>query len=82
MATISYKKLWVSEFNKIVSKKDKVKDRDFSQVKLEVHDTYEKDGKVSTNLKNTGDSDVINKGYLDGKNILKRRSYFINRKKL
>ena len=39
MAHISYNKLWESEFNKIVSKKDKVQDIKINQLKLEVHDT-------------------------------------------
>ena len=40
MASISYKKLWGSEFDKIVSKRDKLRDLNFSQLKLEVHDSY------------------------------------------
>ena len=40
-----------------------------NQLKLEVHDTYKKDEKLTTNFEPTDDSDVINKGYLDEKLI-------------
>ena len=36
-------------------------------MKLEVHDTYKKDEKLTTNFKPTDNLDVINKGYLDEK---------------
>ena len=39
MAYISYKRLWESEFDNIVFKKEKVRDLNFIQLKLEVHDT-------------------------------------------
>ena len=65
MAYISYKKLWESEFDGIVSKRDKLQDANISQLKLEVHDTYKKDEKLTTNFEPTDNSDVINKGYLD-----------------
>ena len=42
MAYISYKKLWESEFDNIVSLKDKVQHLNISQLKLEVHSTYKK----------------------------------------
>ena len=32
---------------------------------LEVHDTYKKDEKITTNFEPTNDEDVINKTYLD-----------------
>ena len=67
MAYISYKKLWESEFDGIVSKRDKLQDANISQLKLEVHDTYKKDEKVTTNFEPIDNSDVINKGYLDEK---------------
>ena len=67
MAYISYNKLWESEFDGIVSKRDKLQDSNISQLKLEVHDTYEKDEKLTTNFQTVDDSDVINKGYLDSK---------------
>ena len=41
-----------------------------NQLQLEVHDSYEKDGKITTNFEAVDDEDVINKGYLDSK-ILK-----------
>ena len=67
MAYISYNKLWESEFDGIVSKRDKLQDSNISQLKLEVHDAYKKDEKISTNFEPIDNSDVINKGYLDEK---------------
>ena len=67
MAYISYNKLWVSEFDGIVSKRDKLQDLNISQLKLEVHDTYKKDEKITTNFEPNDNEDVINKGYLDSK---------------
>ena len=67
MAYISYNKLWESEFDGIVSRRDKLQDSNISQLKLEVHDTYKKDEKITTNIEPVEDSDVINKGYLDKK---------------
>ena len=67
MAYITYNKLWESEFDGVVSKRDKLQDSDFNQLKLEIHDTYEKDEKITTNFKPVDDSDVINKNYLDSK---------------
>ena len=40
MAYISYNELWETEFDNIVSDKDKVQDMIINQPKLEVHDTY------------------------------------------
>ena len=42
MAYISYNKLWESEFDNIVSKRDKLQDLNIIQLKLEVQDTYKK----------------------------------------
>ena len=67
MAYISYNKLWESEFDGIVSKRDKLQDLNINQLKLEVHDTYKKDEKITTNFEPIDDSDVINKAYLDEK---------------
>ena len=67
MAYKSYNKLWESEFDGIVSKRDKLQDANFSQLKLEVHDTYKKDEKTTTIFEPIDNSDVINKGYLDEK---------------
>ena len=69
MAYISYNKLWESEIDGIVSKRDKLQDLNINQLELEVHDTYKKDEKLTTNFKPVADSDVINKGYLDSKLI-------------
>ena len=38
-----------------------------NNLKLEVHDTYKKDEKITTNFKPIDNEDVINKGYLDSK---------------
>ena len=67
MAYISYNKLWESEFDNIVSKKDKVQDLNINQLKLEVHDTYKKEEKITTNFEPTDNTGVINKAYLDTK---------------
>ena len=55
--------------NSIVSKRDKVQDSNINQLKLEVHDTYKKDEKLTTNSEPVNNEDVINKGYLDEKLI-------------
>ena len=51
MAYISYNKLWESEFDGIVSKRDKLQDSNINQLKLEIHDTYKKDEKIKQTLK-------------------------------
>ena len=53
--------------NGIVSKRDKLQDLNTNQLKLEVHDTYKKDEKLTTNFEAVDNEDVINKGYLDPK---------------
>ena len=67
MAYISYNKLWESEFDGIVSSRDKLQDLNINQLKLEVHDTYKKDEKITTNFEPSNNEDVINKAYLDEK---------------
>ena len=67
MAYISYNKLWESEFDGIVSKRNKLQDANISQLKLEVYDTYKKDEKLTTHFEAVDSEDVINKGYLDSK---------------
>ena len=67
MAYISYNKLWESEFDGIVSKRDKLQDSNINQLKLEIHDIYKKDEKTTTNSEAVNDVDVINKAYLDDK---------------
>ena len=74
MAYISYNKLWESEFDGIVSKRDKLQDLNINNLKLEVHDTYKIDEKLTTNFEPVDDLDVINKAYLDGK-LLKINSH-------
>ena len=80
MAYISYNKLWESEFDGIVSKRDKLQDANISQLKLEVHDTYKKDEKITTNFEPVDNEDVINKGYLDSK-LLKIDGHLSNLEK-
>ena len=67
MAYITYNKLWESEFDGIVSKRDKLQYLKIIQLKLEVHDTYKKDEKIATNFEAVEDGAVINKAYLDSK---------------
>ena len=67
MAYISYNKLWESEFDGIVSKRDKLQDRNINQLKLKVDDTYKKDEKLTTSFEAVNNEDVINKSYLDEK---------------
>ena len=67
MAYNSYNKLWKTEFDGIVSEKDKLQDLNIIQLKLEVHDTYKEDEKITTNFEPIKDGDVINKAYLDSK---------------
>ena len=59
--------MWESEFDGIVSKRDKLQDLNINQLKLEVHDTYKKDEKLTTNFEAVDEKDVINKSYLDSK---------------
>ena len=42
MAYISHNKLWESQFDGIVSKRDKLQDLNIIQSKLEAHDTNKK----------------------------------------
>ena len=67
MAYFSYHKLWESEFDGVVSKRDKLQDLNINQFKLEVHDTYKEDEKITKHFESVDDKDVINKGYLDSK---------------
>ena len=67
MAYISYNRLWESEFDGIVSKRDKLQDSNINQIKLEVHDSYKKDENLTTDFEPVDNEDVINKSYLDSK---------------
>ena len=42
MTYTGYNKLWESEFDKIVSKKDEVQDMNINQLKLQVHDSLKR----------------------------------------
>ena len=80
MAYISYNKLWESEFDGIVSKRDKLQDLNINQSKLEVHNIYNKDQKITTNFEAVDDKDVINKAYLDSK-LLKKDGHLLKLEK-
>ena len=67
MVYISHNRLWESEYDNIVSKRDKLQDLNNNQLKLKVHDSYKKDEKITTDFEPTDDSDVENKTYLDEK---------------
>ena len=82
MAYISQNKLWQSKFDGIVSKRDKLQDINISQSELEVHDTYKKDEKMTTNFEAVDGEDVINKAHLDEKLIENKQSPIIVRKNL
>ena len=81
MAHISYNNLWESEFDRIVSKKDKKQQMNIKQLKLEVHDSYKKDEKITTKFEAMKNEDVINTAYLEEK-FLKKWSLFKSRKRL
>ena len=38
-----------------------------NQLKLEIHDTYKKDEKITTNFETVNKEDVVHKSYLDEK---------------
>ena len=61
MAYISYNKLWENEFDSIVSKRDKLQELNINHLKLELHNNYRKDEKISTNFEPIDNSDVIKK---------------------
>ena len=67
MFYIHYNKLWESEIDGIVRKRYKLQDLNINQLKLEVHDAYQKREKISTNFEAVDDKDVLNKAYLDEK---------------
>ena len=51
----------------IVSKRDKLQDSNINQLKLELHDRYKKDEKITTDFEPINNTDVTNKCYLDDK---------------
>ena len=81
MAYISYNKLWESELDGIVSKRDKLQDLNINNLKLEVLDTYKEDEKLTTIFEPVDNKDVINKAYLDEK-LIKKMVTFQNCKKI
>ena len=67
MVYISCKNIWEIEFDNIVSMKDKAQDINFNHLKLGVHDTFNKDEKITTKFEAIDDKDVKNKAYPDKK---------------
>ena len=67
MAFVSFNKLWESDSDNIVFKKDKLQDININQLKLEVHDTYRNDEKLTTDFEPNNNEDVISKAFLDEK---------------
>ena len=65
MVYISYNKLWESEFDNIVSKRDKLQDLIINHLKLEVHDTFKKDEEITTDFEAINKEDFKKKAYLD-----------------
>ena len=51
--------MWEPEVDGIVSKRDKLQDLNINQLKLEVHDTYKTDEKITIDFEPTDNSDVI-----------------------
>ena len=67
MAYIDYNNSWGSEFEGVASKRDKLQDLNINQLKFEVHDSYKKDEKISTDFEPVDNEDAINKAYFDDK---------------
>ena len=74
MALNFYNNLWEPEFDLIISERDKVQHENIKQLKLETHDKYKEDEKITTNFEPTNEKDVKNKGCLD-ENLLKINSH-------
>ena len=64
MAYTHYSKIWESEFDNMLSKKDKLQDININQLELEVYDTYRKDEKNTAKFEAVNDEDVSYKAYL------------------
>ena len=52
-----------SRFSKCVSAKDRLHDKNFNQMKLEINETYQKDEKVTTNIQTSNDKDNEKKDF-------------------
>ena len=81
MAYISYNELWESEFDGIVSKRDKLQDSNINQLKPELHDRFKLDEKIITNFEHIDKEDVISKAYLDEK-LLKIEGHLTSLEKI
>ena len=56
-----------SEFDNIVSKKDKVQDSNNIKINFQVHGAYKRDEKITTDFEPINTEDVITRAYLDEK---------------
>ena len=61
MSYVSYNEFLKSEFDNIASKRDILQSMNNNQLKLEVHDTYKKDEKLTTKFEAIDDEDVLQK---------------------
>ena len=50
MAYVSYHKFWESEFDNMVSERVELQDMKIKQLKLEVHDSYKRVEKLTTDF--------------------------------
>ena len=76
---MSYNKLLESEFDNIVSKSDKLQDFYISQLKLEVHNSYKNDEKITTDFEPINNEDVIKK--IPRRKIIRNKRSLINIRK-
>ena len=74
--------MWESEFDIIISRKDKVQDLSNNQIKFQLYENYKKDEKIKTNFELVNKDDGINKTYLDGVFFEKRWSPIIIKERL
>ena len=70
--------------NSMVSfpKKNKLQALNINQLKLEGHDTYKKDEKITTNFETANKENVINNAYLNDKLKKNRWTFIVSRKRL
>ena len=79
MAYKSYIKMWESEFDNFLSKRDNFQDMNINQLQPELHDTYKKVEKT-TNFEAINNEDVINKAFLDDKMLTKLSLSFLRKR--
>ena len=69
-----------SDFENIVPKKNKIQVMKFNQLGLEVHDTYKRDERITTNFEPDNNENIINKACFDEKTLRKKWSCISLRK--